>query len=147
MAPGNHQKHQAGRHFAVAEALLHGYSASLHGARTFVEINGKRAAVQLAAQGAWMIADIEKMTAMSADFYILVDVTGGRRDFYVVPGDDLRAGVRQRHDEFMASVGGVRPRNPKSGHTAIYPANVETWRSQWPLFDNASQADSGGATA
>jgi outer membrane usher protein FimD/PapC len=135
MAPSNPQKHQAGRHLAVAEALLRGYAASLHRAQTFVKINGRTAAVQLAAQGVWMIADIEKMTAMSTDFHVLVDVTDGRRDFYVVPGDDLRAGVRERHEEFMASVGGVRPRNPDSRQTTIYPANVEAWRDRWSLFD------------
>lgn len=140
MALSNHQKHQAGRHLAVAEALLHGYSASLHGAQTFVTVNGREAAVQVAAQGAWMIADINKMTAMSSDLYVLVDVTDGRRDFYVVPGDDLRAGVRERHEEFMASVGGVRPRNPNSRHTAIRPAHVQAWRNRWSLFDQAAES-------
>ena len=38
MAPSNHQKHQAGRHLAVAEARLQGYSASLQGPQTFVKI-------------------------------------------------------------------------------------------------------------
>ncbi|MFI7605866.1 hypothetical protein ACIBTV_12155 [Micromonospora sp. NPDC049366] len=69
MVPSNHQKHQAGRHLAVAEALLQGHSASLHGAQTFVTINGRTAAVQVAAQGTWMIADIDKMTAMSIDYF------------------------------------------------------------------------------
>ncbi|SIM83688.1 hypothetical protein [Micromonospora cremea] len=147
MAPSNHQKHQAGRHLAVAEALLHGHSASLHGAQTFVTINGRTAAVQVAAQGGWMVADIDRMTAMSVDLYVLVDVTDGRRDFYVVPGDDLRAGVRQRHDEFMASVGGVRPRNPDSRHAAIYPANVEAWRNRWSLFEDVAQPAIGDAAS
>ncbi|QOC91761.1 hypothetical protein [Micromonospora craniellae] len=146
MAPSNHQKHQAGRHLAVAEALLQGYPAKMIGARTFVEINGRKAAVQVAARGAWMIADIDKMTAMSSDFYVLVDVTAERRDFYVVPGDELRRGVRERHDEFMASVDGVRPRNPDSRHTAIYPTNVAEWRNQWSLFGHATQPEGAEAT-
>ncbi|MFI6226165.1 hypothetical protein ACIBCR_02460 [Micromonospora echinospora] len=82
---------------------------------------------------------MSKMTAMSTEFYVLVDVTAGRRDFYVVPGDELRSGVRQRHEEFMASVSGVRPRNPDSRHTAIEPANVERWRDRWSLFDQPTQ--------
>lgn len=139
MAPSNNQKHQAGRHLVVAEALLQGYSASLDGAQTFVKINGRKAAVQLAGQGGWIVADIDKMTAMSVDLYVLVDVTDGCRDFYVVPGDELRGGVRERHDEFMTSVGGVRPRNPNSRQTTIYPADVEVWRSRWSLFAHAAQ--------
>ena len=147
MAPSNHQKHQAGRHLAVAEALLQGYSASLEGPRTHVKINGRLAAVQLAAQGAWMIDDINRATAAAIGFYILVDVTDGRRDFYVVPGDDLRSGVEERHHEFMLKVGGVRPRNPDSRHTAIYPAQVEAWRNRWSLFDQAAQPSGGDASA
>ncbi|MFF4874943.1 hypothetical protein [Micromonospora sp. NPDC000668] len=109
----------------MAEALLRGYSASLHGARTFVTTNGRTTAVQVAVQGGWMIADIDRMTAMSTDLYVLVDVTEGRRDFYVVPGDDLRGGMRDRHYELMASVGGVRPRNRTAG---IPRSTRRTWR-------------------
>ena len=140
MAPSSHQWHQAERHLAVAEALLHGYPASLVGAQTFVKINSRAAAVQVAAQGAWMIADIDRITAMSSEFYVLVDVTADRREFYVVPGDELRRGVRERRDDFMASVDGVRPRNPDSRHTAIYPTNVAEWRDRWSLFGHAPPA-------
>ncbi|MFC7712270.1 hypothetical protein [Micromonospora lupini] len=66
-------------------------------------------------------------------------MTDGRRNFYVVPGDDLHAGVRERRDEFMARVGGVRPRNPNSRHTAIYPVDVEAWRNRWSLFEDMAQ--------
>jgi hypothetical protein len=64
-----------------------------------------------------------------------------------VPGDELRAGVRARHDEFMASVGGLRPRNPDSRHTAIYPANAEAWRNRWSLLDQATPPVGGDASA
>ncbi|WP_139587647.1 hypothetical protein [Micromonospora orduensis] len=101
--------------------------------------------MQVAAQGDWIIADIDRMTAMSVHVYVLANVTEGRRDFYVVPGDDLRAGGRKRHDEFMASVGGVRPRNAESRHTAIYPKDVDEWRDRWSLFADATQPAVGDA--
>ncbi|RAO63873.1 hypothetical protein PSN01_00092 [Micromonospora saelicesensis] len=75
MAPSNHQKHQAGRHPAVAEALLHNHSASLRGPQTFVMINGRTATVEVAAQDGWMVAVIDRMTGMPVDLYVLVDVT------------------------------------------------------------------------
>lgn len=103
--------------------------------------------MQVAAHGGWMIVDIDRMTAMSVDLNVLVDVTDRRRDFYVVPGDDLRAGVRERHDEFIASVGGVRSRNPDSRHAAIYPANVEAWRNRWSLFEDVTQPAIGDAAS
>ncbi|WP_205779539.1 hypothetical protein, partial [Micromonospora aurantiaca] len=83
----------------------------------------------------------------SIDFYVLVNVTDRPRDFYVVPGDDLRSGMDERHQEFMSRVGGVRPRNPDSRHTAIYPAQVETWRNQWSLFAQAAQPASKEASS
>ena len=135
----NNQKHQAGRHFAVAEALLRGYPASMQGAQTYIQVNGHTAAVQVAGQGVWMIADVEKFANMTTETYVLVDVTGGKRDFYVVPGEELRHGVRQRHQEFMDKHGGTRPRNPDSKHAAVEPIHVETWRDRWSLFDGKSE--------
>src|SRR5438132_839393 len=130
----HHQKHQAGRHLVAAEALLRGHSARLVGAYTYVEVNGHRAAVQVAAQGAWQIEDVEKYLRGTVERAVLVDVTDGQREFYVVPGGDLRALVRQRHEAFMQRVGGTRPRNPQSRHSKIEPADVQIWRNRWALF-------------
>jgi hypothetical protein len=138
--PNHQQTHQAGRHLAAAHALLHGYPATLHGAQTFVDIGDQRAAVMVAGKGAWMIADVDVFTAMTAAVYILVDVTGPDPALYVVPGDQLRNGVRARHGEFMAGVG-QRPRNPHSKHTKIEPSNVEQWRDNWSLFGPPPGAD------
>jgi hypothetical protein len=63
-----------------------------------------------------------------------VDITGGKRNFYVVAGDDLRRQVGQRHQGFMDRVG-VRPRNPDSKHTKIEPQEAERWLGRWSLFD------------
>jgi len=80
--------------------------------------------VQVAAKGAWQIDDVDRYTAATFEHIILVDVTNGRREFYVCPGDKLRADVRTRLDGFVASKGGTRPRNPQSKHSAIYPEQV-----------------------
>lgn len=135
MTPSHQQKHQAGRHLAVAEALLRGYPASIAGAQTFIEVNGGGAVVSVAAQGAWQIDNIDKFTKKGVEIYVLVDVTDGRRDFYVVPGDELRRGVAERHAEFLAKHDGTRPRNPDSRHAAIEPAHVESWKNRWVLFE------------
>jgi len=134
MAPTNHQKHEAGRHLAVAEALLMGHAARLLGSQTFIEVNGLRAQVQVAAQGAWQIADVDKYLRSTVARFVLVDISSTQRDFYVLPGEKLRALVRRRRDEFMTRVGGVRPRNPRSRHSKIEPADVQSWKSRWGLF-------------
>ena len=92
-----------------------------------------------------MVADIDKMTASSTEFYILVDVTDGRRDFYVVPGDDLRRGMRARHQQFLTAAGGVRPRNPGSRHTAIQPSHVQGWQDAWAVLRSHAEPAAGKA--
>ena len=67
MAPTHHQTHQAGRRLAVGRALLHGYRANLSGPQTFIDVNGHRAAVMVAGQGAWMIADIDRFTQQTTE--------------------------------------------------------------------------------
>jgi hypothetical protein len=88
----------------------------------------------LAGKGAWQIADVDKFTASDQSRYILVDVTNGPARLYIVPGDQLRAGIRTRHAEFLTRVGGERPRNPASKHTAIEPAHVAQWEDCWSVF-------------
>jgi hypothetical protein len=134
MAPSHQQKHQAGRHLAVAQALLHAYEAKLVGPMTFIEVAGRRVQVQVAAQGAWQISDVDRPVQATADVVVLVDISGATPEFYVVPADDLRVVVRRRHEEFMARVGGRRPQNPDSKHSTIDPPDVQRWKDGWSLF-------------
>ncbi|MFJ6837576.1 hypothetical protein [Streptomyces sp. NPDC091209] len=135
MASRTHaQTHQAGRHLAVAEALLRGLPARLKGAQTYIEVGGHTAQVMVAAKGAWMIADIEKFAALTCTRVILVHITADGRYFYVADGDTLRAEVQTRHKRFLEQVGGVRPRNPDSRSTVIKPEDVTAWRDQWQLL-------------
>lgn len=128
------QTHQAGRHLAVAEALLRGIPAKLKGAQTYIEVGEHDAQVMVAAKGAWMIADIDKFTALTCSRVILVHIATNSHHFYVAEGDKLRAEVRARHMQFLEQVGGVRPRNPDSKNTVIKPDHVASWRDQWQLL-------------
>jgi hypothetical protein len=131
MAPTHQQTHDAGRHFAVAEALMRGYPAAIVGRSSYIEVNGHKAQVQVAAKGAWQIEDVDKYTSATIEHVILVDLTDGLREFYICSGDLLRSEVRKRYDQYLASKGGTRPRNPASKHTAIYPEQVRKWRNGW----------------
>ncbi|MEU8338717.1 hypothetical protein [Micromonospora tulbaghiae] len=132
--PTHQQTHQAGRHLAVAHALLRGYRAELVGAQTFITVNGDCAAVMVAGKGAWMIADVDKFTESTLGTYVLVDVSGTHPRFFVAPGDELRRDVRDRHQQFMDRVG-VRPRNSESRHTKIEPRDVDRWEDNWAAFE------------
>ncbi|MFJ1789603.1 hypothetical protein ACIOML_35505 [Streptomyces anulatus] len=132
--PTNAQKHQGGRHLVLAEALLRGIPSQLHGAATYVDVGPYLVQVMVATQGAWMIADIDTATSLTCERVILIDVTNGRRDFYVAEGAAFRAGVRARHEAFLQKQGGTRPRNPDSKHTAVRPGDVAEWRERWDLL-------------
>jgi hypothetical protein len=133
MTRTNKQTHDAGRHFAVAEALMRGYRAVLVNGPgpSGIEVNGRWALVQAAAQGTWQIADVDAYTSGTFEHAVLVDLTDDRRDIYICPGDALRADVRGRHDAFLAEHGGQRPRNPDSKHSAIKPEQVRRWHNDW----------------
>lgn len=135
MAVTNQQKHEAGRHLAVAQALLRGYPAQTVGRSSLIEVNGRRAHVQVAARGSWQISNVEKYLAGTIERVVLVDITGSVPEFYVVRGDRLRAIVERRFDTFMTRVGGRRPRNPTSKHSRIDPSDVRRYRNRWSVFD------------
>jgi len=135
MQPTHHQTHQAGRHIAVAEALIRGHRAELGPfTRTYVLVDGIKAQVQVAAKGAWQIENVDQYTDASIAVNILVDMTGDLRKVYICPGAELREQVRERHRQFLAAHDDRRPRNPFSKHTAIYPEQVRAWHNNWQLF-------------
>lgn len=107
--PTNQQTHDAGRHLAVAQALLQGFKAGLVGRSSYIDVNGHKAQVQVAAKGARQIEHVDKYTSASIEHIVLVDVTDGLREFYLCPGDSLRAEVRRRHDDFLARKGALDP--------------------------------------
>jgi len=118
----------------VGEALIRGYKAALIGRSSYIDVNGHKAQVQVAAKGAWQISDVDRYTAGTIDQIVLVNVTGDQREFYICPGNALRDEVRKRYDEFLRSNDGVRPRNPDAKHAAIYPQHVLKWRDDWSQF-------------
>ena len=130
MVRTHRQTHDAGRHFAVAEALMRGYRATLVD-RPFVEVNGHRALVQAATKGAWQIGDVDGYTSGTIEHIILVDLMDDRREFYICPGDALRTDVCGRHSQFLASHSGRRPRTPSSKHSVIDPQQVRRWHNDW----------------
>lgn len=139
-APTHNQTHNAGRYLAVGEALLRGFRASVRGPSTYIEVNGHVAQVQVAAKGTWMIENVDRYVAGTVETVVLVDLTAGARDFYIVAGDELRRDVLQRHKAFLERVGGTRPRNPSSKHAGIRPEDVHRWRNRWNRFATPSKA-------
>jgi hypothetical protein len=57
-----------------------------------------------------------------------------RRDrFYVLPWHALAKIVTDGHRRFLAKHGGVRPRQPRSLHTAVKPEALAPWENRWDV--------------
>ena len=135
MAPTHHQKHEAGRHLVVAQALLRGNSARIVGSSSLVEINGQRASVHVVTKGSWQIGNVDRFLSATTPRVVFVDLRGTVPEFFILEGDSARATVKRHVDEFMKRVGGTRPRNPQSKHAAVRRDQVQRGLNRWSLFD------------
>jgi hypothetical protein len=135
MTATHQQKHEAGRHLVVAQALLRGYGARTVGRTSLVEINGRQAEVHVATKGAWQIANVDRFLGATTRLVIFVDLTGTVPEYFILDGDRARTIVRRHHQQFLERVGHVRPLNPQSKHTAVRRDHVQRWRNRWSLFD------------
>jgi hypothetical protein len=59
----------------------------------------------------------------------------GRPDrFFVLPWRELARIVIAGHTTYLAKHGGVRPRQPRSLHTALKPEALESWEGRWQVL-------------
>lgn len=135
MAATVHQKHEAGRHLVVAQALLRGSDAQIVGRSSLVEINGRRAEVHVATKGDWQIGNVDRFLSATTPCVVFVDLSGTVPEFFILDGDGARATVKRHFEAFLARSGGVRPRNPQSKHAAVRYDQVQRGRNRWSLFD------------
>jgi hypothetical protein len=129
------QKHEAGRHLVVGEALLRGYDAHTIGPTRLVEVDGHRAAVHVKTKGSWQLGDIDKFVGATTERIVFVELTETGPEFFILDGDDARAIVKRDQEQWLKRVGGVRPKTPDSKHAAVNSEHVEPWRNRWSLFD------------
>jgi hypothetical protein len=54
--------------------------------------------------------------------------------FFVLPWRELARIVIDGHSKFLAKHGGIRPRQPKSLHTAVHPEVLRTWEGRWDVL-------------
>jgi hypothetical protein len=62
-------------------------------------------------------------------------VDSGRPDrFYILPWQTLARIVTDGHKQYLAKHGGVRPRQPRSLHSAVKPAALARWENRWDVL-------------
>jgi hypothetical protein len=127
-----HQVHQAARFYAAAEATIRGHRAELVGARTRLKVNENIAQV-FSRRKAWQPTG-DNPIIDDANMVIFVDFATEIPEFYIAPAAWTREEITRRYENWLASVGGTRPRNPASTHRTIDVAHLVQWRDRWDLF-------------
>jgi len=61
-------------------------------------------------------------------------ISQSQDQFYIFRLKDLQDIVFRNHRGCLEKYGGKRPRNPKSTHTAVSPANLSKYRDNWKLL-------------
>lgn len=79
-----------------------------------------------------------KTNLQYADFpCVFVKLIGqGRDGFYVFRLRDLQDIIDATYRGNLQAKGGVRPRNPKSTHTAVWPEQLDRFKDKWDLITN-----------
>jgi len=60
----------------------------------------------------------------------------GEDQFYILDWVDLQRIIGKGYKDYLDKHDGVRPKNPKSTHTALRPAQLEINRDNWELIVN-----------
>ena len=109
MRATNQQKHEAGRHFVVAEALLRGYDADTIGRSGLIEVNGHGTEIHVKVVGSWQISNIDKFRTATSERVVFIDLSGAVPEFFIQDGDHARAIIWRSHEAWLKGVGGRRP--------------------------------------
>jgi hypothetical protein len=65
---------------------------------------------------------------------VVVSAVYGADAFFVLPMRALQKAIVDGHRAYLARHGGVRPKNPRSLHTAVAVEQVERHRDRWGLL-------------
>ena len=64
---------------------------------------------------------------------------GRTDDFFVLPVQSLQKLIIRHHAKYLAKHGGIRPKNPKSTHSALQVTQVERYRGKWDVVAIAAR--------
>lgn len=67
--------------------------------------------------------------------FVAIGMAQGSDRFYLLRHSELRGMIFRNHDAWLAKHGGIRPRNPKSTHTAVSLEDLEAYLGNWALVE------------
>jgi hypothetical protein len=159
---GNQLTKQVGEFLVAAELARRGWLAAVLSGNTpefdliATNVNGRSVPVQVKAiTGASWQFDVTRFAEVSFDgdrqvvgalarypanlvcVLVVVGSQSGADQFFVLPMRTLQQLLAENHRAWLAKHGGVRPRNPKSTHTALSVKQVEGYRDHWVEIESA----------
>ena len=159
---GNQLTKQVGEFLVAAELARRGWLAAVLSGNTpdfdlvATDVKGRSALVQVKAirKGTWQFdaaryVDIKfvgkkqipgRLKRLSVNPVCVLVVVGdvGEVDaYFVLPMRTLQRQLVANHRAWLKKHGGVRPKNPKSTHTALSVEQVERYRDNWAEIDRA----------
>jgi len=159
---GNQLTKQVGEFLVAAELARRGWLAAVLSGNTpdfdlvATDVKGRSVLVQVKAirKGTWQFdaaryVDIKfvgkkqipgRLKRLSVNPVCVLVVVGdvGEVDaYFVLPMRTLQRLLVKHHQAYLAKHGGVRPKNPKSTHTALSVEQVERYRDNWAEIDRA----------
>ena len=70
---------------------------------------------------------------------VVVGDIGAVDQYFVLPMRTLQRQLVANHRAWLKKHGGVRPKNPKSTHTALSVEQVERYRDNWVEIENVAR--------
>lgn len=67
--------------------------------------------------------------------FVAIGMAQGSDRFYLLRHSELRSLIFRNHGAWLAKHGGIRPRNPKSTHTAVSLEDLEAYHGNWALVE------------
>jgi hypothetical protein len=130
-----HQVHQVARFYAAAAIATRGHKVEIVGPMTRLKVDGRVVRVLSRRQpGSPWQANVNRPATEDAEAVVFVDLTGDVPDYYVAPASWVEQDVRTHHEQWLARIGGERPRNPDSDHTAVPVERLEQWHRRWDVL-------------
>ena len=149
---------QVGEHLVVAELGRRGiiatpFAGNVPDIDVLTYANGKSVPLQVKANkiGSWqfdasdfleirmdgdrqIIEGLKPLDTTLIMVLVKVGATLADDRFYILPQGRLQKAIHEVHDGWLKKHGGVRPRNPRSFHTAVSEANIEGQRDRWDII-------------
>lgn len=130
-----HQVHQVARFYAAAAAATQGHKVAVVGPTTRLSVDDRIVQVLSRRQpnSPWQTS-VKAPAVEDAEAVIFVDLTGEAPNFYIAPAAWVREDVTSHHQAWLANLGGIRPRNPDSDHTAVPLERIKQWHQRWDVL-------------